>query len=248
VAKNDRLETMALERLLQSQGYGTRKGCRAAIRNGLLRVDGTVCDDPFAELVPAAHAFEFEGESFVYRRFAYLVMHKPAGYECSQRPKHHVGVYSLLPSYLREREVQSVGRLDEDTTGLLLFSDDGQFIHALSSGRRKVRKCYLAELKHGGDELLLSTLRAGVTLYDELEPVAAAACRLLDPLHLELTVTEGKYHQVKRMVAAAGNRVEKLERVAVGDFMLPADLVSGAWRWLSDTELRALGYGEVEGP
>jgi 16S rRNA pseudouridine516 synthase len=136
--------------------------------------------------------------------------------------------------------VQAVGRLDQDTTGLLLLSDDGQFIHRLTSPRHHVPKVYEARLKHPIDDGLLRRLAEGVVLADDPRPVRAHGCRALDEYWLELVLTEGRYHQVKRMVAAAGNRVEALHRRAIGALVLPPDLAPAQWRWLTDQEVRGL--------
>jgi len=149
-------------------------------------------------------------------------------------------VHALLPSPLRERGVQNIGRLDEDTTGLLLFSDDGQFIHRMSSPKWKVPKIYEVTLKHAADAAMAQTLVKGVQLHDEPEPIAALDCTLVNPHTLHLTLGEGKYHQVKRMVAAAGNRVEALKRIAIGRLALPDDLPVGEWRWLSAEDMEKL--------
>lgn len=229
-----------LERLLHSQGFGTRRDCRALIRAGRVSVAGEPCDDPFAEFSPAGLVFTVDGEEWLWREHVYVLLNKPAGFECSHRTHHHPSVFGLLPAPLVQRGVQCVGRLDEDTTGLLLLSDDGQFIHALSSPKRKVPKLYAATLKHAADEGLLQVLRDGVLLHGEREPSRAVTAELRAPRELELTITEGKYHQVKRMVAAAGNRVEALRRLAVGGLALPADLAEGLWRWLEAADLARL--------
>ena len=133
---------------------------------------------------------------------------------------------------LRARGVQPVGRLDQDTTGLLLLTDDGALNHRLSSPRHAVPKTYLATLKHAAEGTLCERLLGGVQLHDEPAPIAALRCELLADTTLRIVICEGKYHQVKRMVAAAGNRVEALHREAVGDLVLPPDLAPGQWRWL----------------
>jgi len=140
--------------------------------------------------------------------------------------------------------VQPIGRLDEDTTGLLLITDDGQLNHQLSSAKRKVPKIYLATTKHPLDQAQIDQLLAGVLLNDEPEPIAAAGAEIVGDHLLRLTVTEGKYHQVKRMVAAVGNRVEALHREAVGQLSLPDDLPPGEWRWLTPADLEKLGYSK----
>ena len=212
------------------------------VRRQRVAINGTLCEDPFVELDIDGLVFTVDGVDWPYAEFACLMLHKPLHYECSRKPKHHPGVLELLPVPLRERDVQPIGRLDEDTTGLLLITNDGQLNHQLSSAKRKVPKIYLATTKHPVDQALIDQLLAGVLLTDEPEPIAAAAAEKVDEHLLRLTLTSGKYHQVKRMVAAAGNRVEALHREAVGELQLPADLKPGEWRWLSADDLQKLDY------
>ena len=233
---------MQLDRLLQKHGFGTRKGCRGLVRHERVTVNSEMCTDPFAEFEPAGLSFTVDGITWPYAEFACLMLNKPIGYECSRKPLHHPSVLSLLPLPLRERGVQPIGRLDEDTTGLLLITDDGQLNHVLSSAKRKVPKVYLATTKHPVDQEQIDQLLNGVLLNDEPEPIRAAACEIAGSNLLRLTVTEGKYHQVRRMVAAAGNRVEALQREAIGDLSLPSDLAPGEWRWLTTVDLQKLGY------
>lgn len=233
---------MQLERILQKHGFGTRKACRSLIRYELVAVNGQVCDNPFAEIDTDGLVFTVDGVDWPYAEFASLMLHKPPGYECSRKPLHHPSVLDLLPVQLRERDVQPIGRLDEDTTGLLLITDDGQLNHVLSSAKRKVPKVYLATTKHPLDQGQIDQLLGGVLLNDEPEPIAAAACDMVGEHVLRLTLTGGKYHQVKRMVAAAGNRVEALHRETIGELQLPEDLKPGEWRWLSAVDLKKLGY------
>jgi len=231
---------MKLYRVLQSQGFGSRKACVAQVRAGTVAVNGAVCDDPEAEVETAGLELTLDGVAWRYREKAYVLMNKPAGYECSHRPSHHPSVFSLLPPPLPQRGVQCVGRLDQDTTGLLLFSDDGQFIHRMTSPRKGVAKVYRAACAAPVSDAMLEALREGVQLNDEPAPIAALACERLDAGTLRLTLAEGKYHQVKRMIAATGNRVEALHREAVGGHALPADIPPGGWRWLETPDLRQL--------
>ncbi len=239
---------MKLGQLLFTQGFGTRRECAALIAHGLVEIEGrgatapaagpdvVIADDAELELgEPAGLGFRVRGERWPYHERALIVMHKPAGYECSLKPRHHPSVYSLLPAPLRTRGVQPVGRLDEDTTGLLLFTDDGSLVHRLTSPRRHVAKVYEVRCKHPVDAGQVERLRAGVLLHDENETVRASACEATGEHELRLTLTEGKYHQVKRMVAAAGNRVEALERSAFGSVRLDG-LAAGTWRW-ADAEV-----------
>lgn len=231
---------MELERLLRSQGFGSRQECRALICSGQVSVEGIQCEDPFAQFDPEGLNFSIDGKPWSYRKFAYLALNKPAGFECSQKPRHHPSVYSLLPRPLLTRGVQAVGRLDEDTTGLLLLSDDGQFIHTYTSPKKKIAKVYDVGVKHPVDMHQLEALLSGVQLHDEPAPVVAAACEIRSQRLLRMTVTAGKYHLVKRMIAAAGNRVEELNRVAIGAFQLPFSLAPGQWMWLQATDLERL--------
>ena len=229
-----------LERLLRSQGFGSRPDCRYLINSGQVSANGVVLEDPYVEIDPVGFEFTVSGSDWGYREFAYLMLNKPSDFECSQKPKHHPSVYSLLPKPLLTRGVQAVGRLDEDTTGLLLFSDDGQFIHTYTSPKKKVPKIYEVTVKHAIDEIQISSLLDGVKLNDEPMPIAATACEMVSSNLLRLTVTEGKYHLVKRMIAAAGNRVVELKREAVGGLTLPDDLLPGKWRWLDEADLASL--------
>lgn len=231
---------MELERLLRSQGFGSRPECRALVYAGRVVVGGVLCDDPFADINPADFEFSVDGETWRFREHAYLLLNKPADFECSQKPRHHPSVYTLLPRPLVTRGVQAVGRLDEDTTGLLLLSDDGQFIHTYTSPKKKIAKVYDVSVKHPLDGAQIASLLAGVQLNDEPAPIAAASCETLGECLLRMTVTEGKYHLVKRMVAAAGNRVVALKRVAIGGLALPAVLPVGEWRWLEAADLEQL--------
>ncbi|POR48166.1 ribosomal small subunit pseudouridine synthase A [Paraburkholderia eburnea] len=231
---------MNLESILFSQGFGTRRQCRGLIAGARVAVAGETCTDPLAVFDTAGLVFSVDGAPWPFHERAYLALNKPAGYECSRDPQHHLSVFHLLPPQFAERNVQCVGRLDQDTTGLLLLSDDGQFVHAFTSPRRKVPKIYVATTRHPLDETQLQALRDGVLLHGERVPSVALAASARGERELELSVLEGKYHQVKRMVAAAGNRVEALHRERIGGYALPDDLAPGAWRWLDAAALGAL--------
>jgi 16S rRNA pseudouridine516 synthase len=229
-----------LERILHAQGFGSRKLCRILIINDKVTVNGEPCDDPSADFNVDGLHFTVEGESWEYRDHAYLLLHKPAHYECSHKTLHHPSIYRLLPAPLVERGVQCIGRLDEDTTGLILISDDGQFIHRMSSPKWKVPKVYEVTAKHAVDQKQIDALLKGVLLVDESETIAALACEQISGNVIHLTLAEGKYHQVKRMLAAVGNRVEALKRIRIGKLDLPDDLAVGQWRWLNDLDMEKL--------
>ena len=156
---------------------------------------------------------------------------------------------SLLPPPLRERGVQPIGRLDEDTTGLLLLTDDGALIHRLTSPKHHVPKVYEVTARHPLTPEQLQRLRDGVVLDDSPQPVRAVAAEATGETTLRLTLTEGKYHQVKRMLAAVGNRVETLHRSRFGGLPLPTGLAPGQWCWLDDGSRAAVSAtGAVAAP
>ena len=232
--KRKKAPLLTVEQLLYSQGFGFRHECRALCLQGYVYIDGVQQNDPDAELTSFKEGapFTVDGKSWPYHTQVYIALNKPAGYECSQKPSTYPSVYALLPAPLRTRGVQAAGRLDADTTGLLLFSDDGQFIHRAISGKRETPKVYRITAKHEITSKQIEKLLNGVKLDDEPEPIAAAACEQLDSHTLLLTITTGKYHQVKRMIAAAGNRVEALHRETVGKLTLPDTLKIGEWMWV----------------
>lgn len=226
------MKKLTLEKILQSQGFGTKKSCRYMVLDGLVEVAGEVVDDVKAEFDPAGLNFKVDGEPWQYREHVYLALNKPTGVECSRRPAVHRGVLSLLPDQFTLRDVQPVGRLDHDTTGLLLLSDDGAFIHTQSHPKRHVPKTYVATTQDPVTAELVAKLSAGVQLTDEPAPLAAQA-RQLGTHEVEITIDMGKYHQVKRMLAAAGHHCVALRRTAIGGLTLEAlGLAEGEWCYL----------------
>ena len=233
---------MNLAQILFSQGFGTRRACEGLAAGGHVEIAGRVHDDPFEELDPEGLVLRVEGRAWPYHATALVAMNKPAGHECSKKPRHHQSVYSLLPAPLLRRDVQCVGRLDEDTTGLLLFTDDGALLHRWTSPRHHLPKVYDVSCRHAVTAGQLDRLREGVVLMDDPRPVHALACEPWEGaapgLHgVRLTLAEGKYHQVKRMMAAVGNRVETLHRSRFGALELPRDLAPGQWTWLSGPDV-----------
>jgi 16S rRNA pseudouridine516 synthase len=216
-------------------------------------VRGVVVEDPeaaMADLVapelaaqPALWTFVVDGREWPYRERAVVMLNKPSGYECSLKPRHHPSVMSLLPTPLRLRGLQPIGRLDEDTTGLLLLTDDGELNHRLTSPKWHANKVYHVSCKHELADDVTARLLAGVVLDDDPQAVRALA---VEPLRgesgpaMRLTIGEGRYHQVKRMVAAVGNRVEALHRLQMGTLELEPSLEPGQWRWLTPQEEAAL--------
>ncbi len=247
---------MRLDDLLFSQGFGTRRVCAGLIQQGFVKGF-----EQFTQEQPARDAteiiatqgslegmaFAVQGKHWEYHKHAYLMLHKPSGFECSHRPGAWPSAYSLLPAPLRQRPtkgvvqgVQAIGRLDQDTTGLLLLTDDGQFLHKMSSPKHHVPKVYQITTDREVEAKQIEQLLSGVVLNDDPKAVKAAAAVQTGEKTLNMTLTEGKYHQVKRMIAAVGNHVVALHRSQIGSMVLGEDLPSGQWRWLTEAELQSL--------
>ena len=217
-------QLIRLDKLLTHFGCGTRRQVIDAVRRGRAQVNGKTCCDPAAKVDPEQDEVRFDGVVQSYQKHRYLMMNKPAGVITAVSDRRET-VVDLLPEGER-RGLFPVGRLDRDTEGLLLLTTDGQLCHALMSPRRHVEKVYLARVSGG----LAPDAAEGMQLRD------GTACRpaRLEPAGEEeglplwrITLREGKYHQVKRMVAAAGGRVEALRRVSVGTLELPPGLPKG---------------------
>ncbi|MBI5917874.1 MAG: pseudouridine synthase [Nitrosomonadales bacterium] len=234
------MSKQTIDRILQTQGFGSRKWCRELIADGEVSIAGSVVDDYREQFETDGLVFQVFEDEWQYREHVYLAVHKPADYECSRKPSHHPGVLRLLPEQFANRDVQPVGRLDHDTTGLLLMSDDGSFIHTQSSPKSHIPKLYVATTFDPVTDALLAKLRSGVKLHDEPEPLAALRCNRLDTHRLEIVLEQGKYHQVKRMLAAAGNHCSALSRTEIGKLTLEGlGLAEGEWCYLEAAE-RAL--------
>ena len=234
---------ISLEKILFSQGFGTRRYCADLVYADLVKVNGVLAEDPDARILPDGLVLNVEGQDWEYHEKAYVAFNKPPNYECSHKTTHHPSVYSLLPSPFVERGLQCVGRLDYDTTGLLLISDDGQFIHKMTTPKKNIGKVYEITTPDAITEKQIDHLLRGVVLDDDPKPCFAKACELISEKTLAMTIVEGRYHQVKRMMAAVGNHVEQLHRSQIGTYVMPKDLKPGEWRWLYSDDLKQLSQG-----
>ena len=227
---------MRIDEILFSQGFGSRRECAGLLAARLVRVAGQVETDPGADVDTTELQFEVEGQPWTYQATALVLLHKPGGYECSQKPTTWPSVMLLLPAALRRRGVQPVGRLDQDTTGLLLLTDDGKLIHRLTSPKHHVPKVYEVVCDRPVDDQQVQQLLRGVVLDDDPKPVLAEACERSGENSLRLTLVQGKYHQVKRMVAAVGNHSTALHRSVFGALTLADGPAPGQWRFVTDAE------------
>ncbi len=232
---------LSLDKILQSQGFGSRKACRELAASGAVSIGGEEQTDWSRCFDTDGLRFAIDGEDYEFALKLYIALNKPAGYECSRKPSHHPSVLSLLPERFLNRDVQPVGRLDHDTTGLLLLSDDGSFIHAQSSPKKHLPKLYEATLERPCDDGLVTALLEGVQLIDEPAPIKAFSCERGGEKSLSICIDQGKYHQVKRMIAAAGNHCAALRRSAIGGLRLDAlGLAEGEFKLLGERELELL--------
>ena len=236
---------MRLDRLLGNMGYGTRKEVQALARAGLVVLDGAPVTDADRRLPVTpdlAARMRVQGAPLDPPPGLLLMLHKPLGVTCSHKESGPL-VYDLLPGRWRRRDpaISTVGRLDKDTSGLLLLTDDGALLHRIISPRSHVTKRYLATLERpmSGEEA--ERFAAGSLLLEgEDRPLLPARLQALSPTQALLTLSEGRYHQARRMFAAVGNHVTALHRDRVGGLDLPAELAAGQWRRLEPADMEAL--------
>lgn len=215
----------------------TRSQAGKLIRQGLVTRNQQVCKQP-ATQVASTDFITLEDEELQLIGLRYFVMNKPAGYVCSTDDPDHNTVFALMDEPLLER-LHTVGRLDLDTTGILLITDDGQWSHRISSPKHECAKTYRAFLADPVDESAISQFAEGVMLRGEKLPTKPAELVIVTPTECLLTIHEGRYHQVKRMFAAIGNKVEQLHREQIGDLRLGDDLAEGEYRELTAEEIAA---------
>lgn len=240
--------TLRLDRLLANMGYGSRKEVQQLVRAGLVRLDGKVVDDAEMRLavVPElSQRMQVRGVALDPPPGMALMLHKPLGVTCSHKEAGAL-VYDLLPGRWRARDpaISTVGRLDKETSGLLLMTDDGALLHRIISPKKHVSKRYLATLArplegHEGERFASGEL----LLEGEDRPLLPAKLEPLSERQAWLTITEGRYHQVRRMFAAVGNHVEALHRDRVGALGLPSDLEPGAFRLMTAADVAAVFAG-----
>lgn len=223
---------MFLEKMLQSQGFGSRKHCQQLIKNGAVSVEGEKIDQPKHKLDLNNLSFSVYDQHFEYREKVYIALNKPQGYECSHQATHHFSVFDFFNDVLMNRGLQCVGRLDQDTSGLLLLTDDGQFLQTLTHPKKHVAKVYQMQTVDPLTEQQILQLQQGVELHNESGIFAATNVVQLAENELQMTIHQGVYHQVKRMLAAVGNKVERLQRQQIGALTLP-ELEQGKWIYLN---------------
>ncbi|WP_417340977.1 pseudouridine synthase [Evtepia gabavorous] len=228
-----------LDKLLAGTGKWSRREVKALVRQGLVRVDGRLAASAEDKLDPAAAIITVAGETISLRRFTYVMLHKPAGVLTATEDRKQPTVLDLLPPELRRIGLAPVGRLDKDTEGLLLLTNDGELAHRLLSPKYHVEKRYFARVDGELSAADAEAFARGMTLGDGLECLPAGLEVLPDRVCI-VTLREGKFHQVKRMLAARGAPVLYLKRLSMGPLTLDDSLAAGAYRLLRAEEILAL--------
>lgn len=230
---------MRLDRMLANMGYGSRKEVRHIIRSKHVTVNGKISNNQGEHINPEKDIVQVNGETVHYRENIYIMLNKPSGYISATEDGRHQTVIDLISNDYLHFKLFPVGRLDLDTVGLLLLTNDGQLAHQLTSPNRGVEKTYYAKVRGVVDETDVEKFAKGVILDDgyETKPGNLEVITSDQTSEIQLTITEGKYHQVKRMFASVGKEVIYLKRIRMGDLHLDESLREGEYRELNEKEL-----------
>ncbi len=230
---------LRLDKLISSQGEYSRKEAQALIKNGAVRVDGVIVRDRGCHIDPDKSQISINGADFEVSEFVYIMLNKPKGVVSATTDKNVRTVVDLIPDIYKGRNLFPAGRLDMTTTGFVLITDDGDFTHRILTPKNHIEKTYEARLAESTNDEQLKKVADGITLADGTTCLPAKIRILEDteqPL-VEIKICEGKYHQIKRMFAAAGNGVIELRRTKMGALSLDPDLREGECRRMTSDEI-----------
>ena len=230
---------MRIDKLLTAVGLATRTEASKAARNGLIKVNGNVISKADTKIDPEKDTVEYMGKEVMYRKYVYIMMNKPSGIVSSTDGKDGETVISLLPDELQKCGLFPCGRLDKDTVGLIILTNDGSTAHYLLSPKRHVSKIYHVKTQLPVTQNDILMLEKGVQL-DHGDVARPAKVTQLGENELHITIVEGMYHQIKRMLEAVNNKVIFLERIEFGTLPLDTQLERGEWRYLSQNEIDIL--------
>ncbi len=228
-----------LDKVLSSLGNWSRREVKELVRQGRVSVNDVCAASADMKIDPATAQLVVDGQPVSYEQFTYLMLHKPAGVLSAVEDRRQKTVLDLLPEPLRRRGLSPVGRLDKDTEGLLILTNDGELTHKLISPKYHVDKVYYARVEGCLEQADCAAFAAGMTLGDGLECMPAGL-EILSPNEALVTLQEGKFHQVKRMLAACGKPVTYLKRLSMGPVQLDENLALGEFRPLTPQELESL--------
>ncbi len=232
---------MRLDKFFTSCGLLSRKECAKACRGGRIRVNGIIAKKSDAHIDPTADTVELDGATVKYKEFIYIMMNKPAGYVSTTDEPGQKPVTDLVDEKDRKLGLFPCGRLDKDTVGLLILTNDGVSAHMALSPKRHVEKTYLFECADPIDEKTVERLMSGVELADGYNTMECDIS-LTSSRSGSITLKEGKYHQIKRMFASTGNKITYLKRISFGQIQLDPDLQEGQWRYLNEQEEESFVY------
>lgn len=238
---------LRLDKYLADTGAGTRTQVKQLIRKGQVKVNGEPAKKPEQKIDADRDRIEVQGRTVRYQRYRYLLLHKPAGYVSATEDQKEKTVLSLISNEL-QKDLFPVGRLDKDTEGLLLLTNDGELAHRLLSPKKHVDKTYFAQICGAVTEEDIDAFREGVDIGDEKNtlPARLEILESGEKSRILLTIQEGRYHQVKRMFAARGKKVIYLKRLSMGPLVLEEELACGDYRELTEKEKEALGIREED--
>jgi 16S rRNA pseudouridine516 synthase len=234
------LDIMRIDKLLSELGIASRKEAAKVAKSGGIIIDGIAVRDVSKHIDPEKSKVIYLGREIVYQKYTYVMLNKPTGYVSATDYKSLPYVTELLPEELRRRELFPVGRLDRDTVGLMILTNNGVLAHSLLSPKHHVTKEYYFTAAEPVREGAEEHFKDGVTLADGYECKPAELYLSEDRREGRIVLTEGKYHQIKRMIAAQDNRVTSLERISFGGILLDRTLARGEWRYLTDNEIKLL--------
>ncbi|HOP99729.1 MAG TPA: pseudouridine synthase [Acetivibrio clariflavus] len=241
-------ETKRVDKILSNLGFGTRKQIKQLIKNGEVKVDGQVINDSGMHIDPKKSQIEISGQRLKYRQFIYIMMNKPAGVISATFDNKHKTVVDILPDEYKCFNLFPVGRLDLDTEGLLLLTNDGQLAHELLSPKKHVPKKYFAFIEGEVSKDDVKKFEEGITLDDGYKTLPAELYILDSGANssVDVIIYEGKFHQIKRMFEAVGKKVKYLKRISMGSLVLDNELAPGECRELTEEEISNL-INEVKG-
>ena len=241
---------MRLDKFLVENGLGSRSQVKELLKKGLVLVNGRAEKSPKTQINETADEIVVSGQKLTYEKFVYYLLNKPKGYISATEDERHKTVLDLLDETARQKEVFPVGRLDIDTHGLLLLTNNGKLAHAMLSPKKHVEKIYRAQVAGLMNQSDVERFARGIELKDfTCQPAQLKILEVDEEKEtslVEISLAEGKFHQVKRMVAACGNEVTDLQRLSMGPLQLDPELALGEWRRLTEEEMKSLERFQVE--
>lgn len=230
---------MRIDKFLVSQNICTRKEAQKLVRKGLVKIDSEIIKKPETKIDPNVNKVTVDGKDISYQEYVYIIMNKPNGYISASNDKNAETVVDLVPKEMKRKNLFPAGRLDKDTTGMLIITDDGDFAHRMLSPKKHVEKVYKATLDGEVTDEMVENFRKGISFYDGTLCLSA---KLLpnkeNPYIARVIIREGKYHQVKKMFLTQGLTVKDLHREQIGMLKLPKDLAPGECRFMQEDEKR----------